>query len=130
MRKRTILQIKGMYHESCAQIVEKALRDLGGVYSADVNFDEAKAFVDHDPSQVKLEDMDRAIAIVGYKVRYPYQTFYLPGTLKKTGGKRLLVVGAGVSSLLLGVFVSPVFIYLAMPAFCRLLMTSGHDHEE
>src|SRR3989338_4545535 len=46
--KKIILPIKGMHCASCAATIEKSLKRLKGVSSANVNFASEKAAVDYD----------------------------------------------------------------------------------
>lgn len=67
-KKQTILPISGMTCASCVATIEKALRNLNGVNSANVNLAAGKATVDFNEEKVKIADMVKAISDVGYKV--------------------------------------------------------------
>lgn len=52
----------------CPPAVEKAVKAVGGVISAQVNLANRLARVVYDPSQTKIADLSRAIRSVGYSV--------------------------------------------------------------
>ncbi|RIK53728.1 MAG: heavy metal translocating P-type ATPase [Chloroflexi bacterium] len=62
------LPISGMTCASCVSHVEGALKELAGVSRLTVNLATNKANLSFDPGRVKLDDMRRAIADVGYAV--------------------------------------------------------------
>ncbi|MGE5623717.1 MAG: cation transporter, partial [Methanocella sp.] len=64
---KTTLRIGGMSCASCAGRIEKALSELAGVAKAAVNFATEKATVEFDPAAVKVSDMRKAVAELGYK---------------------------------------------------------------
>ncbi len=66
--QRVVLAVAGMHCASCAQNVERALQRLEGVSSASVNIATEKATVEIAPSQVRIEDLKRAVEAAGYSV--------------------------------------------------------------
>jgi len=62
------LKISGMSCASCAATIEKALRKLDGVKSANVNFATERATVEYHPEIVSILDLREAIQKAGYKV--------------------------------------------------------------
>ena len=62
------LKISGMRCASCAATIEKALRKLDGVKSANVNFATEHARVEYDPSIISIFDLRKAVQDVGYEV--------------------------------------------------------------
>jgi len=62
------LRISGMSCASCAATIEKALRRLDGVKSANVNFATERATVEYDPALVSVFDLRKTIRDVGYEV--------------------------------------------------------------
>ncbi|MFA5896775.1 MAG: HAD-IC family P-type ATPase, partial [Thermoplasmata archaeon] len=67
MTQRTTISIRGMTCASCAQTIEKTLRETTGVIDAAVNFASEKAIVDFDPSMVDRTRLEKAIRDVGYE---------------------------------------------------------------
>ena len=59
--------IKGMHCASCVRVLEKALSRVEGVKEANVNLATEKATVSYDDIKCTLEQMESAIASVGYK---------------------------------------------------------------
>lgn len=66
-KRRTTVRIGGMTCASCAQTVEKSLREVNGVAEAEVNFATGKASVEHDPNTAGLEELAEAIEGAGYR---------------------------------------------------------------
>jgi P-type Cu+ transporter len=66
--KETSLQISGMTCAACATRIEKGLNKLVGVESATVNLALEKSAVKYDPSQIKVEDIEKKIKNLGYDV--------------------------------------------------------------
>jgi Cu+-exporting ATPase len=66
--KKIQIAISGMHCASCAVLIEKSLKKLSGVNSVAVNYANAKATVEFDPSLVTEKDFDAAIKNLGYSV--------------------------------------------------------------
>jgi len=64
---RTNLSLFGMHCSSCANIIERSLKKIPGVSSANVNFAAEKANVIYDESKVKTQDLIEAVSKAGYK---------------------------------------------------------------
>jgi Cu+-exporting ATPase len=62
------LPIGGMTCASCVAKVEKALSGVEGVLNASVNFATETATVEYLPSAASLEELNRAVAKIGYRV--------------------------------------------------------------
>ncbi len=58
--------IKGMHCASCVRILEKSLSRVNGVSSCAVNLATETATVDYDPKKVTDNDLESAVANVGY----------------------------------------------------------------
>ena len=61
MNQKTTLKIQGMDCASCAAVIEHDLKKAKGVSTATVNYATEKAYVDFDPSQIKVEDLKKNI---------------------------------------------------------------------
>ncbi len=64
---RTNLSLFGMHCSSCANIIERSLKKVPGVRSANVNFAAEKASIIYNKSQVKEQDLIEAVSKAGYK---------------------------------------------------------------
>jgi cation transport ATPase len=64
----TELQLTGMHCAGCAHNVEQALRRVGGVSRATVNFATARATVAFDPVQTDVKELIEAVHAAGYGV--------------------------------------------------------------
>ena len=65
MEKKTIA-ILGMMCAGCSARVEKTLRALPGITTANVNLPARTAFVEYNPHQISLKQMSEAITAIGY----------------------------------------------------------------
>lgn len=66
--RKISLKIAGMRCASCAATIEKVLRKLEGVRSANVNFAASIAVVEYSPKITSIFDLKKAIQDAGYKV--------------------------------------------------------------
>lgn len=62
------ISIGGMYCASCVITIEKALKQLKGVFDAKVNISTEKALVEYDPKITTKEQIHETIKNSGYKV--------------------------------------------------------------
>ncbi len=67
MAKKAVIGISGMDCASCAVTIEKSLKSVKGVKSANVNYASGRALVEFDESSVSESDLARAVEKVGYK---------------------------------------------------------------
>ncbi len=65
---RQTFDVEGMHCASCAQQVERSLKELPGVAEASVNLASERAAVEFDPVRVDLDDFRRAVEGAGYKL--------------------------------------------------------------
>ena len=77
--RRSIIPIEGMTCATCANSIEKALRELGGVNDASVNFASEKTTVDYDPSKVDLGKIAHTINELGYTAKTVKSIFPVSG---------------------------------------------------
>lgn len=69
--KKEILKIQGMYCASCAITIEKAVKKLDGVNSAQVNFGAETLLAEFDEKKLSFEDLKKTVKDVGYKLIIP-----------------------------------------------------------
>jgi len=67
--KKISLEIVGMTCASCAQTIEKALKDHIGVEQANVNFASEKAYLTYDPKVTNKKDLVETVKATGYDAR-------------------------------------------------------------
>jgi len=65
-RKRISLGIVGMTCASCAQTIEKALKEHEGVEQANVNFASEKAYLTYNPKATNKKDLIETVRATGY----------------------------------------------------------------
>ncbi len=66
--KKAVLPIRGMHCASCSMNIEKSLKKVPGVKSANVNFASEKAHVEFDPEKTNEPNLEKAIEDAGYEV--------------------------------------------------------------
>jgi len=66
--KKGTYQVEGMSCAVCAQSVESMLSSLNGVNSANVNFASASVLIEFDEKQVSVNDFEKSIESIGYKL--------------------------------------------------------------
>jgi copper chaperone len=64
----TTLKIHGMTCGGCVASVQRVLRELDGVHSADVSLADSSATVQYEAARVKAADLHAAIEDAGYEV--------------------------------------------------------------
>ena len=64
--EKVTIPVQGMTCSACVQRVEKALRGIEGVVSANVNFATERATAEYIPSMVSIADLKKAITDAGY----------------------------------------------------------------
>lgn len=67
MKKETI-QISGMHCASCANTIEKTLKEQKGVKTAQVNFATQKANVEYNENIIEKEQLEKSIKKIGYNI--------------------------------------------------------------
>ncbi|MGI6447287.1 MAG: heavy metal translocating P-type ATPase [Methanobrevibacter boviskoreani] len=63
------LPIEGMHCASCAVSIEKSLNNVEGIDEASVDLNSEKAHVVMDSKKVSIDDIDKTVSGLGYKVR-------------------------------------------------------------
>ena len=67
--KATTLDVEGMSCASCVRHVEGALRTIDGVGAIEVELQNGKVHVQHDPAKATIEQMVAALSEAGYDSR-------------------------------------------------------------
>ena len=65
--KAELIPIRGMTCASCSAAVERAVRGLPGVVSANVNLASEKLSVSYDPEKTRLSEVKKAVLDAGYE---------------------------------------------------------------
>lgn len=78
-RKKADLKIAGMTCATCATTIERSLLSTAGVAGAQVNLGTETATVEYDPGRAKLDDLERAVRDVGYRVIHEQATLKIGG---------------------------------------------------
>ena len=67
---KTIVPIKGMHCRSCELLIEDELKNIQGVKKVDVSHKKACAEICYTNSELKVEDIDKAVQNAGYSVGF------------------------------------------------------------
>ena len=89
-QREAALSLSGITCAACAWLVERQLRSLPGVGSADVNFATHRARVRFDPDRTRVSDMLAAVREVGYEA-HPYDPARVERELEDERRRRLMV---------------------------------------
>ena len=80
------LAIGGMHCASCAQRVQRSLRDVPAVASAAVNLATERAYVTFDPAGISTDDLCHAVVVGGYSAEpAPAGTFVVDEPVDRDG---------------------------------------------
>jgi len=90
--KKTTISVTGMHCASCAINIERVVKKLKGVDSANVNLLGNKATIEYDESKVGLGNIKQAIEGIGYGADIPEEA-------GKTGKDRMYLHVIGMDSL-------------------------------
>lgn len=66
---KAILRIEGMHCGACAMNVDDALEELDGVRRSNTSFGRGRTKLEYDESRVGLEELQCAVATLGYQAR-------------------------------------------------------------
>ena len=68
MNKKTTIKVTGMSCSGCSTRVGKALKNVAGVASADVDLKAGQASVEYDPARANEKDLAKVVKDAGYGV--------------------------------------------------------------
>ncbi len=95
-KEEITFEITDMTCASCADTVQKALSNLEGVYTANVNLATEKARVEYSPDLVSIEEMRRVIEEVGYGVESEERGEQEVEEVEKAKNRTLVAWGASI----------------------------------
>ena len=100
----TRLLIGGIHCAACIWLLENQLKKLAGLHKVTISFSEQKASLSWDPDHLKLSDICKAIAEVGYTPE-PYRQEQLLDLQKRESRQALQRLGvAGIGMMQVGMF--------------------------
>jgi Cu+-exporting ATPase len=88
-QKRTLLKIGGMHCAGCVNSIQRGVSTVEGVSKVEVNLASEKAVVEYDPSKVGLDEIEKAVRDVGYKVVYENISLKVEGITDSSDAQRL-----------------------------------------
>ncbi len=120
------LPIDGMSCASCSARVEKALRRVPGVLSAEVNLATERAQVSFSSKDVDAARLTRAIEEAGYAVRPEAAQATVSATAQRPlgDGRRVLLAALLSAPLVLPMWGMPLGLDLALPGWLQLLLAT------
>lgn len=65
--KSVTLKVEGMTCSLCVPAVKKALSGVEGVKAVQVSFEKKEAVVEYDEGKADVQDMIKAVSMIGYK---------------------------------------------------------------
>ncbi len=66
---KATLEVDGMHCASCGLAIDERLEELAGVEQAATSYRRGRVKVSYDAGLIRLEDLQQAIAELGYEVR-------------------------------------------------------------
>ena len=100
------LSVDGLRCAACVWLIERRLRQLAGVISADMNVATSRLFVRWDPSQCQLSSILGAMREIGYAA-YPFDPARHEAQLRRaarTLGRQLFVAGLSMMQVMMYAF--------------------------
>ena len=97
------LILEGIVCAACVWLNERHLHQLPGVLAADINFSTRRARVRWDDSRIRLSDILKSIADIGYHA-YPFDTGRQEELFRKernTAIRRLAIAGLGMMKVMM-----------------------------
>ena len=67
MNQKIILKVIGLHCASCVSNIENDLAREKGIKSVNVNFASEKAYIEFNPSKIKIDQIQKIIEMLGYK---------------------------------------------------------------
>jgi P-type Cu+ transporter len=87
--KKTIVKIGGMHCAGCVNSIQRYVSELGGVSKVEVNLANERAVFEYDPAQVRIADIEKAVADIGYRVVYEKVSLGVEGITDSSDAQRL-----------------------------------------
>lgn len=87
--KKTLLRIGGMHCAGCVNSIQRHVSAVGGVSKIEVNLASEKAAIEFDPARVSLQDIEKAIEAIGYRVAYEKVSLKVEGITDSADAQRL-----------------------------------------
>lgn len=127
--QKTTFHVSGMHCASCAILIGKALQNVNGVKTANVNYANEQAFVEYD-SPANMDLLIKAVIASGYKAVLPsdpeseFESIEKEkATALKQQKTKLYISSFLTILLLLGSMLPSVFSFLASPYLMLILST-------
>jgi P-type Cu+ transporter len=87
--KRTVIKIGGMHCAGCVNSIQELVSELDGVKKVEVNLATEKAAIEFDPTQVRIDVIEKAIEEVGYTVVYNNLVLKIGGITDSSDSERI-----------------------------------------
>ena|SRR5437867_7143948 len=87
--KRTVLKIGVMHCAGCVSSIQGFLSELNGLNIVQVNLATEKADIEFDTNKIKLEEIEKAIEEIGYKVVYEKLSLSIAGISDSSDSERI-----------------------------------------
>lgn len=139
-QEKVTLKVHGMTCTACSSRVEKALNNMDGIISANVNFPAEKVTIEYDSSQLRLLDIKKKVSQVGYELDLEEET-QDDGIdedelkIRKTAGTMKISIGlstAIMALMMVHMFITPIpgyFIMTIVLGFPIIFGTGLHVHK-
>jgi Cu+-exporting ATPase len=129
--QKVTLKIKGMSCTACAGTIEKSLTKMDGIVTANVNFAAEKATVEYDAKKVRLMDLQKKVASLGYELDLEDEDNLVDeDEVKMNKAKKTMIFSSVFTGIIMGLmvihmFISPIPGYLPIIAVLGLPIIFG-----
>jgi Cu+-exporting ATPase len=87
--KKTLVKIGGMHCAGCVNSIQRRVSTLQGVSKVEVNLANEKAVLEYDPAKVRMDDIEKAVQEIGYRVVYEKVALGIEGITDSSDAQRL-----------------------------------------
>lgn len=87
--KKTLIKIGGMHCAGCVNSIQRRVSTLQGVSKVEVNLANERAVLEYDPAKVRMDDIEKAVQDIGYRVIYEKVALGIEGITDSSDAQRL-----------------------------------------
>ena len=136
--EKVTMKVNGMSCSSCANKIEKALRDIEGVIEANVNFATEKTTIQYNPERVRLSEIKIKLNSLGYELILEEESSsdmdedeIRMEKSRKTMLQSILFTSIIMGAMMINMFVTPVpgyFLITVLAGIPIIFGTGWHVH--
>jgi len=122
---KVTLKIKGMSCTACAGTIEKSLNNMDGIVTANVNFAVEKATIEYDAKKVRLMDLQKKVASLGYELDLEDEDNLVDeDEVKMDKAKKTMIFSSVFTGIIMSLMVIHMFIW-PIPGYLPIIAVLG-----